>query len=74
MQAMKKYADDFASGGKYHDRAENSDNDNGNDKLGEQTIGASIKEYLSISSYDDPIHSLDCTRDRYNVSSSADLT
>ena len=74
MRAMKKYADDFASGGKYHDRTESDDNDNGNGKLGEQTIGASIKEYLSISSYDDPIHSLNFTRDRYNVSSSADLT
>ena len=87
IRAMKKYAEDFAIDGKYHDRTKaeakvNSDDVERNNALEGQSskkepprdIGVLIYEFLGIRSYDDPIRSVDFTRDQYNVSSSADLT
>lgn len=90
IRAMRRYAEDFADGGDYvdkhksenMDKAEGNSNDKGygglQGKSGEEKplkdLGPLITQYLGINSYNDPLPSFDFTRDRYNVSSSADLT
>ena len=71
-----------ADKGKARGKARGNSDDQGNgslegqsgEKMPPKDLGPLIASYLGISSYNDPVHSLDFTRDRYNVSGSADLT